>query len=88
MIIFGTRGIASTITSGRFHCPQCAEQQPYRKRKITKFFTLYFIPLIPQGKKSEYVECLSCKATFYPKITDVAGEKQDSGVERTLTERS
>jgi len=68
MIIFGTRGVKSTIESGGFDCPQCEESTPYRHRKVTKFFTLYFIPLIPLGSAGEYVECSKCKGTFIPRV--------------------
>jgi uncharacterized tellurite resistance protein B-like protein len=68
MIIFGTRGVKSTIKSGHFHCPQCNQTKPYRHRKVTLFFTLYFIPIIPLGNKGEYVECQECKGTFIPRV--------------------
>ena len=68
MIIFGTRGVKSTIKSGDFNCPQCEQSTPYRHRKVTKFFTLYFIPLIPLGSAGEYVECGSCKGAFIPRV--------------------
>ncbi len=68
MIIFGTRGIRSTIKEGQFNCPQCEQSMPYRHRKVTKFFTLYFIPIIPLGSAGEYVECGSCKGTFIPRV--------------------
>jgi len=70
MIIFGTRGIKSTIKEGQFLCPQCATQKPYKHKKVTKFFTLYFIPLIPLGQAGEFVECLTCKGTFVPRVLD------------------
>jgi uncharacterized tellurite resistance protein B-like protein len=70
MIIFGTRGVKSTIKSGDFICPQCNQTKPYRHRKITRFFTLYFIPVIPLGKAGEYVECGNCKGTFFPRVLD------------------
>ncbi len=68
MIIFGTRGVKSTIKEGQFHCPQCEAQQRYRHRKVTRFFTLYFIPIIPLGQVGEYVECTRCKGTYIPKV--------------------
>ncbi|GGH75593.1 hypothetical protein GCM10011318_22780 [Phaeocystidibacter marisrubri] len=68
MIIFGTRGVKSTINTGEFNCPQCAEQKAYRHRKVTQFFTLYFIPLIPLSRVGEYVECNQCKGTFVPRV--------------------
>ncbi len=70
MIIFGTRGVKSTKETGQFNCPQCERQTGYRHRKVTKFFTLYFIPLIPLGSAGEYVECNQCKCTFIPRVLD------------------
>ena len=76
MIIFGTRGVKSTVKEGEFLCPQCATSQRYRHRKVRKFFTLYFIPLIPLGDQGEYVECQSCRGTFVPRVLEY---KPDSG---------
>lgn len=77
MIIFGTRGVKSTIKSGDFHCPQCNQTKPYRHRKVTKFFTLYFIPIIPLGSKGEYVECRECKGTFIPRVLESSTSSKD-----------
>ncbi len=68
MIIFGTRGVRSTKATGTFDCPQCEANRGYRHRKVTRFFTLYFIPLIPLGSKGEYIECDHCKGTFITKV--------------------
>ncbi len=78
MIIFGTRGVKSTKEEGDFVCPQCASTQHYKYKKVTNFFTLYFIPLIPLGSAGEFVECQSCKGTFVPRVLDYdpsAGQK-------------
>ena len=83
MIIFGTRGVKSTIKQGAFHCPQCETERNYSLRKVTKFFTLLFVPLIPLGKKGEYVECQKCKGTFIP---DVLYYKKDSQTDIFLAE--
>jgi len=68
MIIFGTRGVKSTIKTGNFSCPQCQENRFYRHRKVTKFFTFCSIPLIPLGIAGEYIECSDCKGTFFPRV--------------------
>lgn len=68
MIIFGTRGVNSTMEQGHFNCPQCEAQKPYKHKKVTRFFTLYFIPLIPLGKIGEFVECQQCRGTFIPNV--------------------
>ena len=83
MIIFGTRGVKSTISQGEFNCPQCETTKNYKLKKVTQFFTLYFIPLIPLGKKGEYVECQSCKGTFIPNVLKY---QTDTGNDAFLSE--
>lgn len=68
MIFFGTTGIKSTLEKGHFDCPQCQCETRYKHKKVTKFFTLYFIPIIQLGKIGEYVECQNCKTTFVPRV--------------------
>ena len=66
--IFGTRGVTTTGQQGQFHCPECGEKRPYAVKRVRRFFTLYFIPLIPLGLLGEYVECGSCKGSFKPDV--------------------
>jgi uncharacterized tellurite resistance protein B-like protein len=68
MIIFGTRGLTSTKDSGTFYCPVCAGRQPYKHKKARRFFTLYFIPLIPLDALGEFVECQACRGTYRPEL--------------------
>jgi tellurite resistance protein len=78
MIIFGSKGITSTTGSGKFYCPSCDDERRYSKKKIRKFFTLYFIPLIPAGTLAEYVECNRCNVCFEPDVLDF---DQDEAIE-------
>lgn len=71
LIIFGTRGVRSTMDEGQFYCPQCDGQTRFKHKKVTQFFTLYFIPLIPLGVKGKYVECQSCKNTYIERILEM-----------------
>jgi len=64
MIIWGTRGITTTKGSGNFHCPNCDARQTYHHKKLQRFFTLYFIPLIPMETLHEYVQCQTCRSDF------------------------
>lgn len=64
MIIFGTRTTNPTAGQGMFNCPRCGPQKPYTHRKSKRWFTLYFIPVIPLGTAGEYVECDVCAGTF------------------------
>lgn len=64
LIIFGTKGVTSTVSTGAFDCPGCSASTHYEHKKLRRFFTLYWIPLIPLGTIAEYVECLSCHGQF------------------------
>lgn len=68
MIIFGTRGITTTPEKGDFHCPSCNSAEKYKLKRVRRFFTLYFIPLIPLDKLGEYVECTTCNDTYKPTV--------------------
>ena len=68
MIIFGTRGVTSTSGQGSFHCPACGGQRPYAAKRMRRFFTLYFIPLIPLDVIQEWVECGRCGGTYKSEV--------------------
>jgi tellurite resistance protein len=70
MIIFGTRGVTYSSGKGNFNCPQCRCEQPYNHKRVRRFFTLYFIPLIPFNLHGEYIECGGCKGTFRLEVLD------------------
>jgi uncharacterized tellurite resistance protein B-like protein len=81
MIIFGTRGVTSTDREGTFHCPECRARQSYAHRKVRKFFTLYFIPIIPLESLGEYVECLRCNGTYQMRVLEHDPEQRNRRIE-------
>ena len=79
MIIFGTRGVTYTAQSEQFYCPTCRGQVPYKHKRVRRFFTLYFIPLIPLDLLGEYIECQQCNNAYKPEVLDMdlqAGEDE------------
>ncbi len=64
MIIYGTKGMRSKDGAGDFYCPQCSRPSEYDEYKVRRWFTLYFIPLIPMNIAARYLECRSCLGTF------------------------
>ena len=64
MLIWGTTHLKSIEDEGVFFCPQCQVEMPYVRKKLTEYFTLYFIPLIPMGARGFVVECKECRGTF------------------------
>lgn len=77
MIIFGTRSVTYNKGKGSFHCPGCGDTRAYAHKRVRRFFTLYFIPLIPLDLLGEYVECSGCDNTYKPSVLefDPAAEK-------------
>nr|WP_290666856.1 hypothetical protein [Ardenticatena sp.] len=76
MIIFGTRGVTTTKASGNFFCPECASRQPYKHQIVRRFFTLYFIPLIPLDMIGEYIECQTCRGTYKTRVLQYDPEQE------------
>jgi predicted RNA-binding Zn-ribbon protein involved in translation (DUF1610 family) len=68
LIIFGMRVIYRTTGEGTFFCPQCGTGRQYRLRVGRRWFTLFFIPVIPMNKVGEYVECTTCRTRYRPDV--------------------
>jgi hypothetical protein len=78
LIIFGLRVFYRTIAQGTFHCRRCGGDRPYRHRAGRRWFTLFFLPVIPPAHSlraspspftvGEHVQCLTCRTRY---VTDV-----------------
>src|SRR4051812_26720635 len=64
LILFGWRSRASVIGHGTFLCPHCGADRSYSHKRLRRWFTLFFIPVIPLKTLGEYVECDTCKQAF------------------------
>lgn len=64
MIIIGEMNLTLKGKAGEFFCPRCAGQQAYAHKRVRRFLTLYFIPVIPLDTVSEHVQCQKCRQTF------------------------
>ena len=47
LIIWGLRVVYHTIAQGVFYCRKCGGDRNYRHQAGRRFFTLFFIPIIP-----------------------------------------
>ena len=79
MIIYGTRGLTSIAGTGQFHCPRCGPRRQFNRMAVRRWFTLYFIPVIPLWSSGEYIECAACAGTFGPEAMsyDPAAERRE-----------
>jgi hypothetical protein len=64
MLIFGLGVFYFTIAKGMFYCRNCRADRDYRRRSGRRFFTLFFIPVIPLNKTGEHVQCTTCKTRY------------------------
>ena len=70
MLIFGWRSRASKIGSGQFYCPREGGDRGFEHKEARRWFTLFFIPLIPLNRLGDFVECTSCRSTFYTSVLE------------------
>jgi hypothetical protein len=84
MIVYGYRNREIEQGTGDFYCPKCEAQRQYKHKKIVRYFTLFFIPLFPLGKLSEYVECGVCGRTYKPEILSIPSTIGRSPVLQTM----
>ena len=70
MIIWGSKGKEKTMAKGQFLCPRCRCLRPYEHKKVSKYFTLYFIPLFETKNLGEYIECQVCGSTWKPEVLE------------------
>ena len=64
LLIWGLRVFFRTIGDGVFHCRNCGGDRQYRLRAGRRWFTLFFIPVIPLTRVGEHVQCQTCKTRY------------------------
>jgi uncharacterized membrane protein YebE (DUF533 family) len=75
ILFYGTYPITFSGDTGTFHCPRCGAGKPFEIRNWTRFFHLYWIPLIPY-KWGSFLECKGCKATWDEKVRNYDPEAE------------
>lgn len=64
-VIYGTKGITTSLGWGDFACPNCGwAKRTFARKSVRPYFTLYFLPLFPTGRGIEFLECQSCGGQF------------------------
>lgn len=82
-LVWGFKARNKKVGEGSFFCPREGGDRPYVHKAAKKWFTLYFIPLIPLKELGDYVECSSCGSTFYPNILSAPTSQQIEDVTTT-----
>jgi hypothetical protein len=64
LLIFGLSVFFRTVGEGDFHCTRCGGDRHYRQRIARRWFTLFFIPVVPLNTVGQVVECGTCRTRF------------------------
>jgi tellurite resistance protein len=67
--------------NGTFFCPRCQGSRQYTHRKVRRFFTLYFIPVIPLDLVGEFVECNYCQGSYQMQVLDYDPRAQQKRID-------
>src|SRR5580704_13372701 len=86
MIIWGWKYVTSTRATGRFDCPDCGPDRKYIKKRQQRYFTLYFIPIIPLKEINEYIECQFCTKTWDEGVLEYKAPPSKEAVEAKYRE--
>ena len=69
-VIAGTKGVTTTVSTGKFHCPQCKVEKTYKHNQVHEKVTVFFVPIANLRLLGEYIECQSCFNTYEMDILD------------------
>ncbi|WP_024768338.1 TerB family tellurite resistance protein [Aquimarina macrocephali] len=78
-IIFGTRGLKHTVSESPVlsnSCPNCNNGNLVNKL-YRRWFTLFFIPMIPLDVVDRFYQCDSCKSAYNESIKTILQRSQD-----------
>ena len=81
LIIFGLRVLYRTLGQGVFHCRRCGGDRHYRLRSGRRWFTLFFLPVIPLNKLGEHVQCTTCRTRY---VADVLSQPTTAQMQAAL----
>lgn len=64
LLIFGFTVRSRPMEAGKFHCPNEGGDRTYTLREARRWFTVFFVPLLPLKVLGNVVECDSCAAQY------------------------
>jgi hypothetical protein len=80
LIIWGWRSLLKVLGVGEFHCPRCQADVSYRHVRPRRWFTLFFIPVIPLRWGDPFVECGRCGSAYHEQVLRNPTNRQLAGM--------
>ena len=75
IIIWGSKNREKSVSEGTFFCPGCRSKVPYEQRKVSRWFTLYFVPVFPLETVGEWIRCRTCEGEFSANVLQLSREE-------------
>lgn len=63
-LLFGEETINKITRTGEIACARCGGRRAAQRYAEASYFTLFRIPLLPLGRRSDYWECCECGAAY------------------------
>ena len=81
LIILGLRVFYRTMAQGSFYCRRCGGDREYRHRAGRRWFTVFFLPVIPLNQVGEHVQCTTCRTRY---VTEVLSQPTTAQMQAAL----
>jgi hypothetical protein len=78
ILIWGFRSLLKALSEGEFHCPRCQADRRYHLMRPRRWFTFFFIPVIPLQWGEPFVECVTCKGAYVQAVLSAPTNRQFS----------
>jgi hypothetical protein len=69
------------MAQGMFYCRRCGGDREYRHRAGRRWFTVFFLPVIPLNQVGEHVQCTTCRTRY---VTDVLSQPTTARMQAAL----
>src|SRR5215470_19514294 len=77
LIVWGLRVFYfGRVTQGVFHCPECGGDRHYSHKIGRRWFTLFFVPVIPLNVVADVVQCGACNTRYTMNVLNVPTSRQ------------
>jgi len=63
---------------GSFFCPNCSEIKKFKRKELTKYAQIFFVPVYSSGTGEAYIECNACKQMFDESVTSNQQIEEDN----------
>lgn len=76
IVLFGWKVRWKAVGGGTFHCPVDGQVRAYSLAEGRRWFTLFFVPVVPLKVLGRQVRCQGCGTELSPSVLTTHGIEQ------------